>query len=405
MGETIMATSSDDVYNFIRESGPVLPTTVADKFSMNTLFASAFLSELSSKGKILVSSIKVGGSPLYYLPEQKEKLSEYKDNLHEKEQRTYEMLQSKMVVEDIKLELLDRVALRKMKDYAIALNVTIGFQTRLFWKFFTVNDDLASQIISKILQEEAISQNKLQEETIRKEESKEQGKEESNIIKETVKEQFQEQPIQQSNSTEAINRNQEQFQEQFFNNKTELIAEEEQEMEIELQRHEPMKTQEQKPISQSLHQIPVQQNTQKFHHEPQKRIQQPIPKQKTIIEPYRIEPQDIDYYSLLETDSFGKIVSNYFKKKDIVLIFTELQKKGSDIFGILTVPSAIGDLEYFYYAKRKKTISDKDIKEAYAESIILGYPLLYVYEGKLSKNAIIFSDSKLKGCKIIELNA
>jgi hypothetical protein len=386
VGEIIVGTSSEEVYNYIKESGPVLPTAVAERFSMNTLFASAFLSELSSKGRVLVSSIKVGGSPLYYLPEQKERLADYKDNLHDKEQRTFEMLKDRMVVEDIKLDLLDRVALRKMKDYAVALNVTVGFQTRLFWKFFTVPDDMASQVISRILQEEAIALSK------QKEQMQPSMQDTVQEVVEEEKEEPAQDPIpaqpqaapQMQQSSDAV---MPQFPPQQVPTDDTIIP-------------------QQRPKEEPRSVEPEAQSTLAKETQIQRRPQPAIvPRQKAaVIQPYRIEPQDIDYYSLLETDGFGRIVANYFKQKDIVLIFTEIQKKSSEIFGIMSVPSAIGDLEYFFYAKRKKSITDKDIKEAYAESLILGYPLLYVAHGKLSKNAITFSDSKLKGCKIIELN-
>lgn len=381
-----MGTSADEVYNFIKEQGPVLPTAVAERFSMNTLFASAFLSELSSKGRVMVSSIKVGGSPLYYLPEQKGRLAEYKDNLHEKEQRTFEMLSSKRVVEDIKLELLDRVALRKMKDYAVPLNVTIGFQTRLYWKFFTVTGDEASMIISDMLQKEAMESQPTPRDEKEHEPQSESTTSDAGSATATV-------PAYEAPSTAA----------------TESV---ERETPSDVQREEkivhediqqppaipsPPKEEVRAPVQESIVEKPALKQAPK----PKEVVRQ----KHHAIEPYRIEIKDMDYYNLLEADSLGKIISSYFKNKDIVLIFSEIQKKGSDIYGIMSVPSAIGDLEYFYYAKKKKSITEKDIKEAYAESLILGYPLLYIAYGKLSKNAITFSDSKLKGCKIIELNA
>jgi len=57
----------DKIVNVIREDGPRLPVQIARKLSMNSLFVSAFLSELVNSKRIKVSHLKVGGSPLYFM--------------------------------------------------------------------------------------------------------------------------------------------------------------------------------------------------------------------------------------------------------------------------------------------------------------------------------------------------
>ena len=58
----------DKILNFLKVTGPTLPTKVAKNINTDILLASAHLSDLSSQGKVKISKLKIGGSPLYYLP-------------------------------------------------------------------------------------------------------------------------------------------------------------------------------------------------------------------------------------------------------------------------------------------------------------------------------------------------
>ncbi|MFH1276012.1 MAG: hypothetical protein ABIH82_02785, partial [Candidatus Woesearchaeota archaeon] len=64
----------DKILDFIKVNGPTLPTKVAKNINQQILFASAHLSDLVSRGKVKISKLKVGGSPLYYLPGQEDQL-------------------------------------------------------------------------------------------------------------------------------------------------------------------------------------------------------------------------------------------------------------------------------------------------------------------------------------------
>ena len=72
----------EKIINILRIRGPSLPIQIAKELSMNSLFISAFLSELADSKRIKVSSLKVGGSPLYYLIGQEEKLENFYKYLH-----------------------------------------------------------------------------------------------------------------------------------------------------------------------------------------------------------------------------------------------------------------------------------------------------------------------------------
>ncbi|HLC90905.1 MAG TPA: hypothetical protein VJI15_03990, partial [Candidatus Nanoarchaeia archaeon] len=64
----------DRILSFLKMTGPTLPTKVAKHIGTEIIIASAHLSDLASRGKVKISKLKVGGSPLYYLPGQEEQL-------------------------------------------------------------------------------------------------------------------------------------------------------------------------------------------------------------------------------------------------------------------------------------------------------------------------------------------
>ena len=64
----------DRILQYLRINGPSLPVQISREIKMDSIFASAFLSELLSQNKLKITKMKVGGSPLYYIEETKERL-------------------------------------------------------------------------------------------------------------------------------------------------------------------------------------------------------------------------------------------------------------------------------------------------------------------------------------------
>ena len=83
------------------------------------MFISAFLSELTNQKRIQVSSLKVGGSPLYYMRGQEEKLEDYYKYLHPREAEAFLLLREHKVLKDGDQDPATRVALRSIKDFSI----------------------------------------------------------------------------------------------------------------------------------------------------------------------------------------------------------------------------------------------------------------------------------------------
>ncbi|MAF35281.1 hypothetical protein CMO91_05540 [Candidatus Woesearchaeota archaeon] len=136
----------------LAESKPVLPMQVAKLIGTDSLMASAFLSELVSKGLLRVSVLKVGSSPLYFLPNKREQLLNYLTYLNGKDRKTVELLKEKKILRDSKVEPLTRVSLRNVRDFALPLEVTNNAGKELFWKWFLLDDVEAEAIIKQTVE-------------------------------------------------------------------------------------------------------------------------------------------------------------------------------------------------------------------------------------------------------------
>ena len=142
---------NDQILSFIKSKGPTLPVKISGLIGVDILTASAMLSELVSKNELKLTSLKVGNSPLYYIPNQEEQLDQYLDRLHEKEKPVCQFLKQKSVLRDKDLNPLQQVALRNSKDFAKPLNVKVNGSQEVFWKWHTVSTDETKDLIRKEL--------------------------------------------------------------------------------------------------------------------------------------------------------------------------------------------------------------------------------------------------------------
>ena len=104
----------DQIISIMKINGPLLPTLVAKQLHSSILIASVHLSTLSDQGRVKISHLKVGGSPLYYLPEHREKLQDYISSFNPQDQQTIKLIKDKQVVRERDLDLLTRISLRNM---------------------------------------------------------------------------------------------------------------------------------------------------------------------------------------------------------------------------------------------------------------------------------------------------
>ncbi len=146
----------DRILQFISMSGPTTPSKVAKVINTDSLLASAHLSDLISQKKVRVSNLKIGGTPLYYIPGQEGRLYAFANgNINPKDFEVLEFLKEKKILREQELELLPRVALRGLKDFAVPFNVTMHGETELFWKFYLVSDEERDQLVKNMLMPQA----------------------------------------------------------------------------------------------------------------------------------------------------------------------------------------------------------------------------------------------------------
>ena len=150
----ILMSVEEDIISLMQARGPLLPVDVAKHIKTNIIVASAYLSELASRKKVKISSLKVGGSPVYSLQGQEDKLEKFAQNLNEKDLRAYDLLKQNRVLRDSYMTPLMRVALRSIKDFSVPINVTFGDTQELFWKWYNVPDDEIKLIIQREIEGE-----------------------------------------------------------------------------------------------------------------------------------------------------------------------------------------------------------------------------------------------------------
>ncbi len=143
--------SQDQVLQLVKSRGPIIPSQISKEIGTNILLASAILSELASRNLVKISAIKIGGSPLYYVSGQEDKLQDYIGKLNDKEKQAIAMLSESKVLRDSKLEPAARFALRQCRDFAKPLEVTVNGQKEIFWKWYLVPMDQVETLIKKEL--------------------------------------------------------------------------------------------------------------------------------------------------------------------------------------------------------------------------------------------------------------
>jgi len=120
-----------------KRRGPSLPVHIASETGLSMLFASAFLSELLSEKKIKLSFMKVGSSPIYLLQGQEPMLERFSQYLKSKEKEAFELLKRKRFLKDEEQVPAIRIALREIKDFAIAFKN----DEEIFWRYFTIPEN------------------------------------------------------------------------------------------------------------------------------------------------------------------------------------------------------------------------------------------------------------------------
>ncbi len=120
-----------------KKRGPSLPVHIASETGLSMLFASAFLSELLSEKKIKLSFMKVGSSPIYLISGQEPMLERFSQHLKSKEKEAFELLKRKKFLKDEEQVPAIRIALREIRDFAIAFKKN----EEIFWRYFIIPEN------------------------------------------------------------------------------------------------------------------------------------------------------------------------------------------------------------------------------------------------------------------------
>lgn len=420
----------DKILEFLQETGPTLPSKVAKTIQTDILFASAFLSDLASQGKVKISYLKVGGSPLYYLAGQESQLFNFaQSNTNAKDYRVLEKLKAEKVMRERDLDLLPRVALRSLKDFAIPLHVTIKGVKEIFWKWHILSDEETNQVIKLIIDKDWLEQSLRQLPEPRPELQPEQQSE----LQPTL--QTQPQPKLQTDKNAANTsflacqklRSEEQSFESHTKTPSEVFVHNELQRKLDLLEFNTKEKQEssflpesaetlllQTPLKASPEVKPEQKvkaQQQKLSHEkkeeghhkrererekekkekieketetkPSKEPEKYLEKNPIQIIKEKIKPERKNAVA----EEFFPVLENFLTEANIKIEKTEIIRKNLEIDLLVKVPSVIGKLTYFCKAKKKAKCDEKDLASAYMKAQIKKLPLLFLYTKEFSKKA------------------
>src|SRR3989344_2620125 len=159
------------ILSMITTAGPSFPAKISRETNISPLFVGALLSELVAEQKLVMSSMKVGSSPLYLVKGQEQNLEKFTQYLNSKEQEVVFRLKQIQLLDDSAEDPATRVALRKIKDFAIPVSAKVDGEEKLFWKYFTLGELEANSILQKADKPKKAQKRKAKK-TIEKEPSK-----------------------------------------------------------------------------------------------------------------------------------------------------------------------------------------------------------------------------------------
>jgi len=152
-GKPNFAELKEKIISFIRMNGPVLPVQISKAFGGDTMFAGAVLSELIANRILKITNAKIGGSPVYYIPGQEEKLELLRQHLSQKPKQAYDLLKEHLIMRDSQCEPWQRIALRELKDFAMPIPVKHDDGAEeMFWRWHLVSEDDARNRITSIVE-------------------------------------------------------------------------------------------------------------------------------------------------------------------------------------------------------------------------------------------------------------
>ena len=345
--------SHEQVIQLIRMKGPIIPAQIHKEIKQDLMMTSAILSELSSKSKVKVSHVKIGGSPLYYLEGQEHRLQNFASKLNDKEKKAYDLLREKKILRDIELEPVERVALRQLKDFAVPLQVSYNSVKEIFWKWYLTPGAEAEVLVKTQL----------------------------GIIR-------SEMPTPQREEMPA----------------KPIPAKPELQKPIPLAVPKPIPKPVLKPLPRPLAKpeiaTPPQPADKPAMAKPTARVLPEKPMQKQAKQPEIPEALQQTLQVELPQTEFMSQLKQFFDKNKIVVKEFELIRKDAEADLILEVPSVVGNIEYYCKAKSKKKFTEGDISTAYVQAQAKKLPLLLLVKGDISAKTMEKIGKAYKGMTV-----
>ncbi len=341
----------DKIIQLVNMKGPLLPAHVNKELNTNVLFAAAMLSEMVDKKIIKLSNLKVGGSPLYFSPGQEYKLQNFSDKLGDKEKQAYDILKEHFVLRDTQMEPVVRQALRLIPDFAKPIEINHNNEKMLFWKWYLITEDQLEKLIKDnlgIVEKQVV----LEEENPKIEETKPLAAPE---LKQEIKleSNFEKQDGMEQKKKELEEK------EEFLNQK---------------------------------------------EHDLKNKLKQMVEKVKSVAKSEakpNILPEEFPLKDTGEpNDEFYKDIKKYFDKNDIVVNNYKIIRKNSDIEFDISIPSQVGELNYFCKAKNKKKCNDGDLSTVFIQGQAKKLPILFLITGAITKKAESMLNTEFKSMKI-----
>ncbi|MEK6891195.1 MAG: hypothetical protein AABX03_03580 [Nanoarchaeota archaeon] len=327
------------IMEFMALKGPSLPIHISSYLKIDTLLSGAFLSDLLSDKELKISNMRVGNSPVYFIPGQESQLEKFANYLGGKEKEAFYLLKEHKVLDDILILPAIRVALRSIKDFSFPFE----HNGKLYWKYLGLNDNGTKEIIE--CGGARFSQLP-------------QGYQKVN----TQNSQSINQPIQQVQQMPV-----EQPKIELGNDTNSALTEDRKEIILlnEIKKIEPIF---ESPINQVNNEIAT--------------VKEEIPIVKEIIPR---KPR------VVKDSEFNIKVKEFLNKEGIELV--NVVKKGKKEFiGLVKVSNNDIKTEYLCIAKEKRSISDKELMKQLQIGQRKNLPVIFVTSGEASKKAVEWLD-------------
>lgn len=349
----------EKLLNIVKEKGPLLPAQINKEMRTNVLFASAMLSEMVDQKKLMLTSMKVGGSPLYYCAGQEHMIEKFAHKLNEQNYRVFELLKKSRILRDRDQDPQSRVALREIKDFAVPLEVSANGNKDLFWKFYLVSDSDAESLIKDYINSKAAPKREPAPQAHEKPEKREV---QATIA--DVERPAQPAPVQPRLAPAPQTHGMPQHQDHVV--------------------EAPKQVTSVKMTTLDEDEVP------EFSYQPSVSFSTTIDTdEKVKIEKKKEEPEqpEVKVLEFPEDDDFFNRIKSFFNSSGIeILDFTNI-RKGTEYDFIIDLPSNVGSLTYYCKAKSKSKVNDGDLSTAFVYGQMKKLPILFLTLGDLTKTA------------------